>query len=268
MSGIDSALSLLAPGWVGSLIGIVSFIGAVLIYLWTRKRTQIGYVYTGEHLLGSASDALPPAIVVEYDGTSIPRLTKSLVFLWNTGENTVLGEDIVDKDPLRFSIGSDGKILSVSVLKASRAVNDFRVALPSDDSPNEAAFNFNFLDSKDGVAVEILHTSTDRRPKVKGTLRGLPQGFRNLGRINPPKPVKPGKYHRFGRAMTTWVPVVAGGTVMLLAFFTSFFSFIPDPNRFGLLLFSAFGAYTGMALTNLLGNRRRYPKSLELEPQE
>lgn len=100
MSWIDYAQGLLEKSWLGTLLGITGIVIAVLTYLWTRRRTSLAYVYLGEHLLGSASDALPPEIVVQYNGISIPRLTKSILILWNSGENTINGEDIVAKDPL------------------------------------------------------------------------------------------------------------------------------------------------------------------------
>ncbi|WP_218187312.1 hypothetical protein, partial [Pseudomonas sp. CHM02] len=187
MSWIDTALSFMDQGRVGLLGGIVV---AFVAYLLARKRTSLGYVYLGEHLLGSASDALPSGIVVQYNGISIPRLTKSILIFWNSGENTVNGEDIVAKDPLRFHVGDDGQILSAVILKSSRAVNDFSIFRSPEFRVNELAFTFNFLDAKDGVVVEILHTSTDRKPSVTGTLKGLPHGFRNFGQFTRPKPQK------------------------------------------------------------------------------
>lgn len=150
----------------------------------------MAYVHLGEHLLGSAADTLPPLINVLYDGISIPRLTKTLVIIWNNGENTINGADIVPKDPLRLQVGSDGEILSISLLKTSRAVTDFQIASGESAATNEAVLKFDFFDANDGVVVEILHTSTDRQPRISGTLRGLPQGFTNLGQFTRPKPQK------------------------------------------------------------------------------
>lgn len=190
MSWIDYAQGFLDKSWLGTLLGIAGIVFAVLTYLWTRKRTSLSYVHLGEHLLGSTSDSLPSEIVVQYNGISIPRLTKSILIFWNSGENTVNGEDIVAKDPLRFYVGGDGQILSALILKSSRAVNDFSIPKLPSTNLNEIEFTFSFLDKNDGVVVEILHTSTDRKPRIKGTLKGLPQGFRNLGQFTRPKPQK------------------------------------------------------------------------------
>lgn len=189
MPWIDEALRVLGLGWIGGLLGIGGLISGYVSYVRSR-RTKMAYVHLGEHLLGSAADTLPPLINVLYDEISIPRLTKTLVIILNNGENTINGADIVPKDPLRLQVGSDGEILSVSLLKTSRAVTDFQIASAESTASNEALLKFDFLDANDGVVVEILHTSTDRQPRISGTLRGLPQGFTNLGQFTRPKPQK------------------------------------------------------------------------------
>jgi hypothetical protein len=267
MSWIDYAQGLLDKSWLGTLLGIAGIVFAVLTYIWTRRRTSLAYVYLGEHLLGSASDALPPEIVVQYDGMSIPRLTKSTLIFWNSGENTVSGEDIVDKDPLRFRVGDDGKILSISIVKSSRAVNDFSFRELPDQIFNEMGFTFNFLDANDGVVVEILHTSTDRRPSIKGTLKGLPQGFRNLGQFTRPKPQKrkPSKWSSIAWGLSTPIVLVGGYLTAVYGPRPAFFLTNPDT---ALFFYSFLGVFAGMWLPNWFWTRRKYPKSLHTEALE
>ncbi|VVQ30700.1 hypothetical protein [Pseudomonas fluorescens] len=266
MSWFENVQSLIEKPWFGSLLGIISFIAAIVFYFWSRKRTSLGYVHMGEHLLGSASDALPSAIVVQYNGMSIPRLTKSVLIFWNSGENTVLGSDIVTTDPLRFHVGDDGRILSIAVLQASRSVNDFSF-LPTGNSTHEAAFNFNFLDPNDGVVVEILHTSTDRIPRIKGTLRGLPQGFRNFGQFTRPKPQKKKRSGPLS-ALTTALfnPLVFFCACLLFSIYG------PRPEWISLSAFSAvmslLGGFSGMWAVNSWATRRKYPKSLHFPALE
>lgn len=267
MSWFDNAQSLMDKTWLGSLLGIVSFIAAIAFYYWPRKQTRLSYVHLGEHVLGSASATLPPAIAVQYNGISIPRLTKSILIFWNSGENTVNGEDIVSKDPLRFHVGDDGRILSAVILKSSRAVNDFSIPLPPDISVNEIEFTFNFLDKNDGVVVEILHTSTDRKPCIKGTLKGLPQGFRNLGQFTRPKPQK--KKRSGPLAALTGVvfnPIVFACACFMFSIYGPRPEGISQSTYVGLM--GALGGFCGMWVINSWATRRRYPKSLHLEALE
>ncbi|ROQ49640.1 hypothetical protein EDF85_2423 [Pseudomonas putida] len=220
MSWFDSTLSFLSPGWVGSIIGLLGLISVPIVYFLTRQRTSLSYAYLGEHLLGSASDALPSGISVHYHGTNIPRLTKSVIVLWNTGENTISGDDLVGLDPLRFHVGYDGAILSVMILKSTRVVNGFWVQTPTMEAPNESVMGFGFLGSGDGVVVEILHTSAKRHAEIRGTLRGLPKGLKSVGRITRSRSLKRNRPTRFFRmilsSISTWVPLVGGGAMMLI----------------------------------------------------
>ncbi|MGA3678874.1 hypothetical protein [Pseudomonas graminis] len=267
-SVLESALSVLGQGWLGTLLGIGGIVFAFFTYVWTRRRTRLAYVFFGEHLLGSATDALPAAIDVQYDGVSIPRLSKSQIIIWNDGENIIPGTDIVTKDPLRLQVGDDGKILSVSVIKTSRDVID--VKLVDQDHPSKVLLTFDYLDANDGFVIEILHTSTDRKPSVKGTLRGLPQGISNYGQFTRPKPQKETKGKIFKALNVIFSPPVFVIIGFLFAVFGPHPAFLTRPDSTGALSTVA-GAASGL-LTLWVGRRwegrRKYPKSLHLEALE
>lgn len=281
MSWFENTLDVLSPGWVGSLIGIASIAGALVVYFLTRQRTSLSYAYIGEHLLGSSSDTLPQQITVQFSGNPIPRLTRSIVVLWNSGEKTILGDDNVQSDSLRFQVGTDGEILSLAVLKASRDVNDFRVRKPSPHAPNEAVAEFNFFDAKDGVVVEILHTSEARRPSVVGTIRGLPKGLRSMGRVTRSRALKgrrgPETSARVWRWLlagsSTWVPITMGVVVALIGILmtTEFVQvrFPSDPEKSPSTPMILAGiSYICMGAFMLYSGRRRYPKGLHIDALE
>lgn len=277
MPWIDHALNLMNQGWLGTLLGILGIVFGLATYLWTRKRTSLSYAYLGEHLLGSKSDALPEGINVQYKGEDIPRLTRSVIVLWNSGENTIMGSDLVDIDPLRFCIETDGELLSVSILKASRPVNDFKIRHPSAHAPNEAIVEFNYFDSRDGVVVEILHTSASRQPDIKGTLRGLPKGLNPVGRMT--RSSNPFKRTRIGKVLSIYVPkisvlvpIIFGGGFMLTGLFatpevaTSVMTFNFEKPNTAVMTMGA--TYVGFGLFSLYLYRRKYPKNLHIEALE
>lgn len=272
MSWIENVLQLMEQTWVGTALAILAIPLSIFLYIWGRKRTKMAYVYLGEHLLGSTSDALPQQIVVQYDGLSIPRLTKTLLIIWNNGENTVTGADIVVKDPLRIAVGSDGQILSTVLLKTSRAVNDFKIELIGHEAPNEALITFDFLDANDGVVVEVLHTSSNRKPSVKGTMRGLPQGFGNLGQFTRPKP-RPKKERG---PLSILGSVLLSPPVLALAGFATA-TWAPQPEFIQKLaaegsfrngFMGGLGGFVGMWLFTWWVNRRRYPRALYLATRD
>ena len=176
---IDDAAGFFSLGWVGSMIGIVGLAGALLAYLWTRQRGIIKYTQSGERLLGLTADGLPRDVTVQYCGTDIQRLTRTIIWFWNAGEKTFKGSDIVTHDHFRLEVKNGGSVLAATVLKQARDV--CMIAVPLDtESPDKILIKFDFLDPKDGAVLEVLHTSEVITVDVCGTVVGLPGGPKDL----------------------------------------------------------------------------------------
>ncbi|MBT2789183.1 hypothetical protein [Paraburkholderia strydomiana] len=182
MEPLKSALDLLAPGWVGSIIGILGVVAAVITYFLTRQRSRFAYRTSGERLLGLTTEGLPPDITVQYRGQEIPRLTRTLVVFWNDGEKSVSGEDVVGSDPLRLRFADDARVLAATVLKQARNVCQVQ-ARHNLAEPTDVEITFAFLDKNDGAVVEVLHTGKEREAAFLGTIKGLPKGLHDLGRL-------------------------------------------------------------------------------------
>ena len=172
---LNEVLDALAPGWVGSLIGLVGIAAAGITYFLSRQRTIVSYRTRGVRLLGHAESKLPDGVSVQYQGKDIPRLTRSVVVLWNDGEKTISGTDVVQEDPIRVDVGADSSVVACSVLRSSRQVLNASCQRSATDA-QIATISFSYLDPNDGLVVEILHTGMERYPTVKGTIRGIPQG--------------------------------------------------------------------------------------------
>jgi hypothetical protein len=269
---IDDALRVLGLSWLSGLLAIGGLLLAVLTYFWSRRRTKLAYVYLGEHLLGSASDVLPPAISVQYNGISIPRLTKTVIVIWNDGENPITAANFVPKDPLRLEIGGDGEILSVKILKNSRDVIDFRLVNSEPPLSKQASLTFDFLDADDGVVVEILHTSTERKPRLLGTLIGLPKGFTNLGQFTRPKPGRKSKNKVVAKLSAGFSsPLFIAAIGFLMAVYGPRPAFLLDLKTTDSSVSAMLGGVIGFLATWAMHSwrsRRRYPKSLHLEALE
>lgn len=267
MNWLKDAVDLLALGWVGSIIGLVGIAIAALTYFLTRQRGLLAYRYAGDRLLGLASDGLPADITVQYQGRDIQKLTRSLFVFWNAGERTVLGEDIVSSDPLRLKIRDDGVVLAATVLKQTRTVSGVTATLDA-AKPDETTIGFAFLDSGDGAVVEVLHTSEKRYLEVLGTVRGLPHGIQDLGRIAGTRHLRrsipfPSSPRRLG-----WIVTAIGAVMSIVGLFfpwqalgeTRASSLSAD-----LVLVGVGAMYAILGLCLIFLTRRRYPKSLHLD---
>lgn len=272
MQSIKDTLELLAPGWVGSIIGLIGIAAAALTYFLTRQRTILAFNYEGDRLLGLAADGLPSEIKVSYRGQDIPRLTRTLVVFWNAGEKTILSEDVIKTDPLRLKFKEDSQVLAATVLKCSRDVNQIQATLGA-QLKNEVTLNFAFLDSRDGAVIEVLHTSEDPHSEFQGTVRGLPKGIHNLGSIH-------GKVYPMTKILfaipnsprkLAWVALALGIAMSLIGLFVpleSLNKLSEATTSKGLAMTVAGVLYALLGGLLLFLTRRKYPKALHINELE
>jgi hypothetical protein len=267
---INTVGEALAPGWVGSLIGLAGLVAAVAIYFFTRQRTVLAYQARGQRLLGHATSGLPPEVTVQYEGREISKLTRSILTLWNAGEKTIAGSDIVEGDRLRLLLGDGSEILSAEIIQQSRAAIRSSVHLPKRPT-DRATMEFDFLDHNDGFVVEVLHTGKEILPLVQGTIRGMPAGLRrvptNFDAFLVPSVWMPSKLSRSVQILSRSVIVICLlfgiGLSGILIFAPSLFQKAVETQPPARLLATLLAlTYLGLGCAMLYLSWRRYPKSL------
>jgi hypothetical protein len=180
----ETIRSYLNQGWVGIVLGaaiaIVTLIVSIVVSYRLRHRVEMSYQWWLIHLIGGDSSALPDEVTISFKDMPVPRLSSSTVVIWNTGNTTILGQDIVASDPFGLIIDPDTQLLKVNIPAATRDVIAFKADIDH-AYKNRISVSFDFLDPGDGAVVEILHTGDPGILRVSGTIRGMPQGLKNLG---------------------------------------------------------------------------------------
>ncbi|WP_338678934.1 hypothetical protein OPV09_17545 [Janthinobacterium sp. TB1-E2] len=263
---VNNILSLLAPGWVGSLIGIVGLAAAIATFFLTRQRTALTFHCSGKRLLGLAGSNLPTGIKVDYNGRNIPRLTRSIITLWNSGEKTIDGDHIASSDPLKIVTDNKGTILSATILQVSRTANDLKCSLSTTKS-NEVELVFSFLDTDDGAVIELLHTSEDINTRIIGTIKGIPKGINGKRQTDYPNNIK-AISSIINPIPFLWIVLIIGLAAILLSLFfpdeiKNFMASSPQPEL--LSVYITGGLYVCMSATLLYFRRQKYPKSLRID---
>ncbi|OQW32902.1 MAG: hypothetical protein A4E19_05995 [Nitrospira sp. SG-bin1] len=262
MGDFDSLLGIFSLGWVGSVIGLLGIAIAIFIYLRTRQRTRLAFAYTAQQLLGSTG-ALPRDITLQFRGKEITKLTRTLVLVWNSGENTILADQIVSSDPLQLVFAEGSQVLSATVLKQTRAVNQLQTILIPEPG-NSLFLRFEYLDTGDGALIEVLHTSDDRFPLFLGTIRGMPKGIEDLGNIRSMS----GKAWSFRMhpRIIAWANLIGGILMVAVGIFPTTLAkmhdvgFVFSSPAFAL---AAGSAYILLSFFILYFYRRKYPKALQ-----
>lgn len=177
---IETARSLFASGSTGTVIGLIGIGLAFVFYLRSRRNPRMAYQADHVTLVGATGAAFPEEVQVLFQATPVPRVTASRVVIWNCGNQTIDGREIVHTDPLRFEVEESGTILKHRILRQTRSVNGWKFEWKSH---NRLELAFEYLDPGDGINLEITHTEPADGLAFAGTIKGIPSGIRNFGRV-------------------------------------------------------------------------------------
>lgn len=276
---IKNVIDFLNNGWVGSTIAILGIVIGVLIAIWSSFVSRIGgrpvYQYRSLRLIGTNYSAMPSDVEVRFKGQIVNRLTKTEVVIWNSGNQTINGAAIVLNDPLRFEFGNGSRILDVSVLRVTRDVNDFKAKIDP-KSQGAVLIDFDYLDPDDGALIEILHNDGVGEPDVMGSIRGVPKGMKNLGRIGKVSGIlnimflgESKIFRRKSGSKSFFIVMFIFGIVFSLAGAFAPNSFLTEAaagplsenSSRGIIIFAGL-TYAAFPLVSFWATRRRYPKAL------
>lgn len=271
-------------GWVGSLIGFVGIIlGALGIFSYkiSKSIAKPSYQKASLRLLGKDENNLPSEVTILFNGMEVNRLTKTTIILWNNGTEVLDGKDVIPADPIQISLSNGDSILSYKLLKQTKEVNNFRL-VKNEKLPHQLLANFDYFDPNDGVVLEILHDSKERYPAITGTIKGLPCGFVDLGRIYTNN-----NYKSKGIiGVTLRYSKIIYGFAIFIGLSMAVFGLIPQeireliavnlnmmdgckPIASRSIAFVVFGfLYALMPALLLWYRRKRYPKILEIDENE
>ena len=178
---MTNLIDFVSQPWLGSVLGILGLCAAVFFYFRSRKTSRIAYQSDGVTILGSSVAAFPEELEIRFSGVPVPRVTAERLALWNAGNMTIGGEQIVSSDPLRVEVEEGSEILKIDILKTTREVNAFKLS-HREESKRIVDINFQYLDPGDGLSLNILHSGDRGDLELLETVRGIPSGVSNYGR--------------------------------------------------------------------------------------
>ena len=150
-----------------SLCTVVSLIFA--IYTWiTGKRTKEISIdkYTNEIVKMGKSPI--QKLEMKFDGKAIQDLSSTIYFIWNSGNDVINANDMVGERPIRITCENE-QFLDVKIIKQSDESNSFRIL---DFNTTNIEMAFDYIDSGEGLKLQILHTGTDGEIHVEYKIKG------------------------------------------------------------------------------------------------
>lgn len=187
MTIMNVLLDFLGQGWVGTaigaigtLIGIAGLLFAIGTWMTSRVGARPVVQMRSLRIIGAIKAVAGDEVQVFYNGTRVPRLTRTHVIFWNSGRKTLYCGETVASDPIRFELAPDEGFVRARIVKTSRATNEFSVDFDL-GTRSRVLCSFDYLDPGDGAIIELLHTSEEKYPQVLGTIRGVKNGIKHMG---------------------------------------------------------------------------------------
>ena len=267
---MEGVVGFLNQNWIGSLIGIIGFcvaiVGILVGFYYSKRDPKPVYQYWSRRILGKDEDNLPQDVSVKFKGIEVNRLNRTTLIFWNDGTKVLNGSDIVKTDPLIISYPKGSKILSYQILRQTKDANGFSLKFAS-HKRNELLIDFDYLDPKGGATCEIVHDSRKQYPEVLGSIKGIPSGFKILGKVHRHLawrvfPFLKGSQKIFIQKTSLWI-------VMLIGFFILISEIIwKDLIRLDNSFFMVLGiVYILLPVLPLWLMRRRYPENLDVSDE-
>jgi len=188
--------------WGGLLLLTISlaFIGIIL----SIKKKQLLFITKTEYVI-EKSKIVIDNLSIKYGNEQIENLMVTKVALVNRGNVTILNNDIPVASPLYIVVPDECKILSATILAESNTSSLTTVIY---ESSSRIVVNFDYLDKKDGVVLQVIHTGTSDQISFLGKLKG--------GNILTPSSEYDSAKSRFKKNLAIYI-IKHKGLVFLLA---------------------------------------------------
>lgn len=177
-------MEIFSQGWVGTAIGAIGVALAIIFHLKSRHRPGLAFAAHDVSVIGRGGAAFPDDVEVRFGGAVVPQLTSTMVFVWNSGNRTLIGKNVVEADPLRVVLPEGSRVLKCEVGVTNRRFNGWRTGPCESGS---VSVGFDYLDPRDGAVIAVLHTGGLGQCTLVGTLRALPGGVSDFSRPTLPR---------------------------------------------------------------------------------
>lgn len=183
---VDTINSILSNSALGTVIGIIGLIAAILIYVLTRKVYKISSCHEFSNLINKNHSKLPQQISVMYDNSPVENVSSSEFVIWNSGNSVITKSALATKEPLRIEFSEKIQLLRYQIVVSNNSINN--IELKTDNEyPNSILISFDFIEKNEGARIEVLHTGNKSDIREKGKLIGVKSIFSKQKKLSKKK---------------------------------------------------------------------------------
>lgn len=166
-----------------ALCSIFSLVFAIYTWIVGRKRKEISIDYLSNAIIKQGKTPIEK-LNIEFDGKQIQDLMATTYYIWNSGNEVINKEDVVGKT-LKIECEPE-VLLDTQVIIQSDESNNFVVA---NIASNSIELGFDYMDSGEGVRLQILHTNLADDLFLNCKLKGG-NPIRNCNKIKKDKSIR------------------------------------------------------------------------------
>ena len=153
---------------ISFVLGVFGTAFAIYEHYYNKERKEITYRRFTNSLIIKKKSKLEK-LDIKYDGNPIDDFAVSRILLWNSGNRTIMFDDMVPTKELSIEMKEGKSILDYEILFSSEKTNNFSIEKINNNRIN---VNFDYIDKNDGVVVQILHTGTQEDIKISCKIKG------------------------------------------------------------------------------------------------
>lgn len=248
-----------------SFLTVFSTFFGVFSWMIGRKRKQFSVSCRTNEIIIAGKTQIEK-LKIQYDGKTIENLSASKFYIWNSGNTVINTSDIVDSRPLCVKNTGSASILDVRILKVCEETNGFII---SEVSKDIAKLSFDYVDSDEGLVLQILHDGESLDLELDCKIKG----GKTIRDCSPIKRKNMNKTDNIMGFINAILPITLGLAIAVpfykLAIFVQ--SLINTSSFWGKMLASAIvilgflgGIYLGAKIPAIISRRlhREIPKKL------
>lgn len=166
---IDTLLSFVSSPWGALLSVVVPVISGVIGYFLRPKvRKEIGYWVRHDGIFRDVGN-LFDGLEVKFQGETITNFTATKIVFTNSGNSTIEQSNFPASEPLGLKLADGFTFYGVNLLHSTNDANRFELQHAS----NTVSIKFEYIDPRDGCAIQVLHNSDDGKAlSISGLIKG------------------------------------------------------------------------------------------------
>lgn len=151
-----------------ALFGVIGTIWGFYSHGVSNRKQCFAAKYSSYEIIKQGKNTIKN-LELTFDGKEIHDLTITKFAIWNCGNKVIHGTDIVPTQKLRVIADESTDILEAQIITESDESNCFQI---NDKENSEVILDFDYVDSREGIVLQILHTGNIDSLKVDGKIKG------------------------------------------------------------------------------------------------